>query len=49
MFIIGKDFVSAVDLRPGVAFNGGTALRPNDVKGASGIIPKVKMNYVEVA
>jgi hypothetical protein len=41
--------VSAVTLKAGVAHNGGTTVRPYDVKGASGIIPKVKINYTEVA
>lgn len=48
MFIVGKDFVSGVVMKPGMAYNAGTALRPYDVKGASGIIPKVKINYVEI-
>jgi hypothetical protein len=46
---VGKDFVSAVTLRAGVAHNKGAQVRPYDVKGASGIIPKVKANYTEVA
>ena len=46
--MVGKDFVSAVNLRTGVAHNNGAALRPMELKGASGIIPKVKINYVEV-
>ena len=48
MFIIGKDFVSGVTLRAGVSHGGGAQIRPYDVKGASGIIPKVKINYTEV-
>ena len=47
MFIIGKDFVSATTMRAGVCHPGGQ-VRPYDVKGASGIIPKVKINYTEV-
>jgi hypothetical protein len=49
VFIIGKDFVSAVYLKTGIAHNKGAQVRPFDVKGASGIIPKVKINYTEVA
>lgn len=48
VFMVGKDFVSAVDLKSGIAHNRGTQIRPLDLKGASGIIPKVKINYVEV-
>lgn len=47
--MVGKDFVSAVSLKTGVAHNGGSTIRPYDLKGASGIIPKVKINYTEVA
>jgi len=47
--MVGKDFVSAVTLKSGVANHGGSSVRPNDLKGASGIIPKVKINYTEVA
>ncbi len=49
VFLVGKDFVSAVTLRTGVAHKGGQTIRPYDIKGASGIIPKVKINYTEVA
>jgi len=47
--LVGKDFVSAVSVRAGVAHNGGAQVRPYDIKGTSGIIPKVKVNYTEVA
>jgi len=46
--MIGKDFVSAITLRSGISHNRGQQVRPLDLKGASGIIPKVKINYVEV-
>jgi hypothetical protein len=36
-------------LKTGIAHNKGSTLRPFDVKGSSGIIPKVKINYTEVA
>ena len=29
--------------------SGAASLRPLELRGASGVIPKVKMNYVEVA
>mgnify|MGYP001560058286 CR=1 FL=1 len=48
MFIVGKDFVSAVSLRTGIVGENGQ-IRPYDTKGANGIIPKVKINYTEVA
>jgi len=67
VFVIGKDFVSAVPLRAGIA-GGMTAelfdqpgergaghsssartIRPFALQGTSGIIPKVKINYFEVA
>ena len=46
--MIGKDFVSAVTLRSGIAHNKGAQVRPFENKGASGIIPKVKINYTEI-
>jgi len=58
VFIVGKDFVSAVPLRAGIAGGmqsevyEGTAsntIRPFALQGTSGIIPKVKINYFEVA
>lgn len=45
---MGKDFVSAVALRSGVAHSKGAQIRPYDIKGASGIIPRVKINYTDV-
>ena len=35
-------------LKTGISHNRGTQLRPLELKGASGIIPQVKINYVEV-
>lgn len=46
--MVGKDFVSAVIIKTGISHNGGSQIRPLELKGASGIIPKVKINYVEV-
>ena len=56
--MVGKDFVSGVHMRAGIA--GGTGaegveanysntIRPFSLQGTSGIIPKVKINYFEVA
>jgi CCDC81 eukaryotic HU domain 2 len=41
--------VSAVYIKSGIAHNRGAQVRPFDNKGVSGIIPKVKINYTEVA
>lgn len=49
VFIVGKDFVSAVYIKSGIAHSKGAAVRPFDSKGSNGIIPKVKINYTEVA
>lgn len=48
MFIVGKDFVSAVYIKSGMAHNKGAQVRPFDNKGICGIVPKVKINYTEV-
>lgn len=48
LFMVGKDFVSAVNLNTGISCNGGATVHPHAVQGSSGIIPKVKINYVEV-
>ena len=48
VFMVGKDFVSAVTIKTGISHNKGNQIRPLELKGASGIIPKVKINYVEV-
>jgi len=64
VFLVGKDFVSAVPLRAGIAggmsselyeepgdrgSGKGVVIRPFAMHGTSGIIPKVKINYFEVA
>jgi hypothetical protein len=49
VFIVGKDFVSAVYIKSGMAHNKGAQVRPFDNKGICGIVPKVKINYTEVA
>lgn len=46
--MVGKDFVSSVVLKTGISHNRGAQIRPMELKGASGIIPLVKINYIEV-
>ena len=46
--MIGKDFVSSVVCKTGISHNRGAQIRPMELKGASGIIPLVKINYIEV-
>jgi hypothetical protein len=48
IFMVGKDFVSGIVLKTGISHNRGAQIRPMSLKGASGIIPTVKINYVEV-
>ena len=48
VFMVGKDFVSGVVLKTGISHNRGAQIRPMALNGASGIIPLVKINYVEV-
>lgn len=48
MFMVGKDFVSATPIQTGISCNLGATVRPHAIHGSSGIIPKVKINYVEV-
>lgn len=52
VFMVSKDFVSLVTLRSGIVHtsaSGICSVRPLELKGASGVVPKVKINYVEVA
>lgn len=35
-------------LRAGVSHNNGAQVRPYDLKGGNGIIPKVKANYIDI-
>lgn len=46
--MIGKDFVSGIVLKTGISHNRGAQIRPLALNGVSGIIPLVKINYVEV-
>ena len=52
VFMISKEFSASMALRSGIAYtnaNGVVALRPHQLKGANGAIPKVKVNYVEIS
>lgn len=58
VFIVGKDFVSAVPMKPAISsgmsldpFEQGdrNKIRPFVQQAGSGIIPKVKINYTEIA
>ena len=50
VFIVGKDFISGVNIKAGnINKNLGNQLRPFENKGNSGIIPKCKVNYIEVS
>lgn len=55
--MVSKDFVSGIerkqnnflsdqDLKSGICT--GDAIRPLELKGVNGVIPKVKINYIEV-
>jgi hypothetical protein len=46
--MVGKDFVTSIAMKKGIAHTWGD-VRPFDLKGANGIIPQVKINWVEVA
>jgi nucleoid DNA-binding protein len=48
VFMVGKDFVNNITMKKGIAHTWGD-VRPFDLKGANGIIPQVKINWVEVA
>lgn len=41
--------MSGVSVKAGISSNKGATVRPYELKGSSGIIPKVKINYTEVA
>lgn len=50
VFLVAKDFAGGVPLRTAIAGGAGEGpLRPFELKGSSGIIPQVKINYFEVA
>ena len=46
--MVGKDFVNNIVMKKGIAHTWGD-VRPFDLKGANGIIPQVKINWIEVA
>jgi hypothetical protein len=50
--MVAKDFVPQLALKSGIVHisnSGAAGLRPLELRGASGIIPKVKFNFAEVA
>ena len=54
VFVVSKDFVpGTIVLRAGMAvpnrFGHGLTVRPLGLNGASGVIPKVKVNYTDIA
>lgn len=47
IFQIAKDFVPGVTVKSGVVHENGV-LRPFEIKGTSGIVPKVRINFTEI-
>ena len=47
IFQVAKDFVLGMTIKSGVVNNQGV-LRPFEIKGTSGIIPKVRVNFTEI-
>lgn len=47
IFQVAKDFVLGMPMQPGFVHENGV-LRPYEIKGTSGIVPKVKINYTEI-
>lgn len=47
IFQIAKDFVLGLPLQSGVVHDNGV-IRPFEIKGSSGIVPKVRINYTEI-
>jgi hypothetical protein len=50
--MVSKDFVPSMPIKSGIVHidpTGVAGVRPLELRGASGVIPKVKFNYVEVA
>lgn len=47
IFQVAQDFVLGMPLKSGVVNNTGT-LRPFQIQGTSGIVPKVRINYTEI-
>lgn len=47
IFQVAKDFVLGMPIKAGFVHDNG-ALRPYEIKGTSGIVPKVRINYTEI-
>lgn len=47
IFQVAKDFVLGMPIVAGVVHDNG-AIRPFEIRGTSGIVPKVKINYTEI-
>jgi len=47
VFQIGSDFVNGLNLRTAITGAGGNIIA-SSIKGTSGIVPKVKINYTEI-
>lgn len=47
IFQVSQDFVLGLSLKSGVVNNQG-ALRPFQIQGTSGVVPKVRVNYTEI-
>jgi hypothetical protein len=47
IFQVAKDFVLGMPVKAGFVHDNGV-LRPYEIKGTSGIVPKVKINYTEI-
>jgi len=47
IFQVAKDFVLGLTLKSGVVNQNGV-LRPFEIRGSSGVVPKVRVNYTEI-
>lgn len=47
IFQVARDFVLGLDVRAGVVLDNGV-IRTFEIKGTSGIVPKVRINYTEI-
>lgn len=47
IFQVAKDFVLGMEIKAGIVHENGV-IRPFEIKGTSGIVPKVKINYTEI-
>ena len=47
IFQVARDFVLGLEIKSGVVLDNG-AIRTFEIKGTSGIVPKVRINYTEI-